>query len=955
MLYTLKKFCLRHRVVIISLTALVLVGVVVLPQIASAQGSPEIVANRSAIGEFLARQLAYLLSFVVALLGKLVLVMVVVLVKIAQYGSTSGTSFIDATAVKIGWVVVRDMANMFFVVVLLIIAFATILKIEEYNYKHLLPKVLLMAILVNFSKTICGIAIDLAQVVMLTFVNGFKDTGAGNFINATGLPKTLKFSVFATPEELAANVSQSAVAASYMLALIYIVIILVVLVVNVLILAFRIVMLWVLVVLSPLFFLMLAFPGGQGYAKEWSQEFVKYLVSGPLLAFFLWLSLSMFGTLRQDLVQTVPGMPAEDISGTTPQLPDNPQAGITQAGTWDHVIQFVIAISMLVGGLTITGSLGGAMSTFAGGGLSKLKSAGMGTLKGAAGVASWGERKWTAKTGIPLNPFRMYRDIKEGFHESAAKDETRAIIKVSKTAHGLIGSSGGVWGGVKSAVGIGLSAVGAGKTFVEDYTGYYGVKRVLKTIFRPADAAKFAAEAAEMKEKEKLETAQFNALKDDSALTEAGKDQIKDSVLTKDATKILSAGGKKFTPEELEAKKEELTKDENIMKIISEKIAKATPDQLKQNGQMKLSADMAKNMAIMGQLKGISADEGTRGKRLGAIVSELEQLNKTVAGQHGGPTVTQKTEKERLEKEQAQIKQYNGLAQANELSGLALKGGDAVAAARHKEAAEKYHQQSVAAKSRITTFSTYYADQARRALEAEELKKMPSDAMEAEEVTHLTREALHRKDKVAFTAMFKKAAEDYNDNEILNGFGYESGPEGMKKFRREVMMKELGMGDQESMAVLNEINYINEKKGHYNTSRMYGFSQGRYRERSAEEQAAIVASELLKASTLNFWRNTNRLGLGYEDANGKFKLDITGKLLLSATQEDFLGRVEKGDVNVSMLRKLYEDIDSLKDMVSKGKLRKDVVSAIEKRIRAQGLDDKGTQYEVFMRKAAGFK
>ena len=64
---------------------------------------------------------------------------------------------------------------MFFVVVLLIIALATILNQEKYSYKTWLPKLILMAVLINFSKMICGLIIDVAQVVMMTFVNAFKD------------------------------------------------------------------------------------------------------------------------------------------------------------------------------------------------------------------------------------------------------------------------------------------------------------------------------------------------------------------------------------------------------------------------------------------------------------------------------------------------------------------------------------------------------------------------------------------------------------------------------------------------------------------------------------------------------------------------------------------------------------------------------------------------------------
>ena len=107
-------------------------------------------------------------------LGKLLVGIFQVTTWIFQYNE-----FIKSPAVKQGWAVVRDLCNMFFVVVLLIIAFATILRVEAYHYKKLLPRLVIMAVLINFSKTICGLFIDFRQVVMLTFVNGFANALGG--------------------------------------------------------------------------------------------------------------------------------------------------------------------------------------------------------------------------------------------------------------------------------------------------------------------------------------------------------------------------------------------------------------------------------------------------------------------------------------------------------------------------------------------------------------------------------------------------------------------------------------------------------------------------------------------------------------------------------------------------------------------------------------------------------
>ena len=98
-----------------------------------------------------------------------------ILISLAQYNS-----FISSPAVTTGWVIVRDICNMFFILILLVIAFATILRLEGYNWKKDLPRLLIYAVLINFSRTICGLIIDFSQVIMLTFVNAFAQNGANN-------------------------------------------------------------------------------------------------------------------------------------------------------------------------------------------------------------------------------------------------------------------------------------------------------------------------------------------------------------------------------------------------------------------------------------------------------------------------------------------------------------------------------------------------------------------------------------------------------------------------------------------------------------------------------------------------------------------------------------------------------------------------------------------------------
>src|SRR3990167_1429945 len=72
---------------------------------------------------------------------------------------TSYNNFVNESSIIGAWVIIRDLCNMFFILILLVVAFAAILRIESYQWKKILPKLLIMAVLINFSRTFCGLII----------------------------------------------------------------------------------------------------------------------------------------------------------------------------------------------------------------------------------------------------------------------------------------------------------------------------------------------------------------------------------------------------------------------------------------------------------------------------------------------------------------------------------------------------------------------------------------------------------------------------------------------------------------------------------------------------------------------------------------------------------------------------------------------------------------------------
>lgn len=326
-----------------------------------------------------------LASGIVSVLGWALSQLMKVLVYVAGYNH-----FIKSAAVSNGWVIARDVANMFFIVILLVIAFGTILQIEQYNYKKWLPKLILMAILINFSKTICGILIDVAQVVMLTFVNAFIGLTAGNLTDMLGIRHWQ--SLQTSPGEQA--ISGWEAAATYILAVIYVIIALIVVAAMVGMLVMRIIMIWVYVVLSPFAYLLAAFPGGQKYASQWWGDFTKNLIIGPVLAFFIWLSFVSLVDLSSN--SQFDGIEEFVDSEQATQMCQTDDTGACQFGTSELMLKFIISIAMLIGGMKIAQEIGGA----AGGVAGKIAGKGKGLAlmgAGAAGGFALARAKWAGR------------------------------------------------------------------------------------------------------------------------------------------------------------------------------------------------------------------------------------------------------------------------------------------------------------------------------------------------------------------------------------------------------------------------------------------------------------------------------------------------------------------------------------------------------------------------------
>jgi len=559
----MKAFLKKHYLKILIGCLVITAGALLLPQVSSAEAAQSFSKDDWVL--FIFGNL--FLKIINALAAYILLPLINLVVQIFSYNG-----FLTSHAVQVGWPLVRDLCNMFFVVILLLIAFSTILHYKAYEYKEALPRLILMAIVINFSKTIMGLLIDFGQVLMLTFVNAFQGSMANNLVNAFGLTEMLKINLATGAQTV---IGDGEIFASLFLALVLLVVAIGVMLAFAAVLLYRILVLWVLVILSPIAFFLSAFEAGEHYAKEFWEKFWSQLTTGAIMAFFMWLALTIISASYTDPAQKLPNQVGLDsavtpTSGQIQTVIGEAKDGATGIASWDKFYTFVIAIALLLMALEFAEKAGGFAGKFAGAVAGKLE----GMAVGHSG------------------PLKRFRTAFEAY--SKAKDQ-RHHEKYS--AWGLKAAE--LHGGIQSKIG-----EYAGKPFAAARAG----------IARVTGFKQFEEESKKTKEKqEKLAEAEKKrkqADKIDRALLDkkvVGEDQIKKQSTLRD---VLRAEADKIEKENGLTEKE-LTPSKAVwFKNNSEEKIKETEDLLDEERKKENGGDPAKVKEYEEKIDGLRQNIG---------------------------------------------------------------------------------------------------------------------------------------------------------------------------------------------------------------------------------------------------------------------------------------------------------------------------------------------------------
>ncbi|MFH0906846.1 MAG: hypothetical protein V1829_01175 [bacterium] len=304
--------------------------------------------------------------------------------------------FTKADIVKIGWGIVRDLTNMFFILVLLIIAFASILRIEQYGVKQILWKLVVAALLINFSLVLAGPIIDFSQVLTMFFL---EQSGGEDFTERIAIALTLsKFiptemkncaqwsdcSILNPPCKLLCirdhplnsnrrnicneqcntvhcktcdsweaitsieeykwtdpEADKSNMIMGLLMAIVFSMVAIFCFFAFAFFLIIRILYLWFLLILAPIVWLAWVLPATKKYFTDWWNMLFKWSFFAPIYMFFVYLALRSYKTLLS--VEMIDQAMGQNNTATILPTLLQPQ----------NFLQFILVLGILVGGLIV--------------------------------------------------------------------------------------------------------------------------------------------------------------------------------------------------------------------------------------------------------------------------------------------------------------------------------------------------------------------------------------------------------------------------------------------------------------------------------------------------------------------------------------------------------------------------------------------------------------------------
>lgn len=344
-------------------------------------------------------KLIYGITWILTAIGGILVAIAAWLVSIFLQANTG---LVNSDVVQYGFPVTLAIANMGFVLAIIVIAIATILRQQSYGIKSLLAKVVMMAVLVNFGLILAGGILNFSDTLSNSFLEGISPAGNGSSFTKFASSLTGAFNPqksFISDVNQAQTTSDASAAAlagstlgamivpifSTVFALGSLVILLVTLLALVIMLLIRYVTLGILLVLLPIAWMMFVFPSLKKHYDEWWSVFLKNAFFPPIVLFFLWLGLKVADAMSSGAGGTLKIASYTSTSNNPIAKVISDLIGSAFTTVVTGFLQTLIVGGLFIGGLFAAQKMGVSFA-----------SAGMGALKGGGKAAG----KWASSRAV---------------------------------------------------------------------------------------------------------------------------------------------------------------------------------------------------------------------------------------------------------------------------------------------------------------------------------------------------------------------------------------------------------------------------------------------------------------------------------------------------------------------------------------------------------------------------
>lgn len=186
----------------------------------------------------------------------------------------------------VAWRTMRDIANISFTIILMIvvISYITGLGLNMYSIKKILPKLIVSIILVNLSYYVCQIAVDLSNIVGASVRSLFQAvesnvSGTGNPFDFGAIISTAVAVVLGTTAIAGAadNMAYKPIIIGFLISIVL------TLLVTMMAMMVRQALIIILIVLSPIAFVSMILPNTQSFYNLWKKLFISMLMVFPII------------------------------------------------------------------------------------------------------------------------------------------------------------------------------------------------------------------------------------------------------------------------------------------------------------------------------------------------------------------------------------------------------------------------------------------------------------------------------------------------------------------------------------------------------------------------------------------------------------------------------------------------------------------------------------------------